>query len=170
MALPDSAEVTVGRPLPTDGPDLWRVARDAPGLDVNSSYFYVLWCRDFAATSAVARTADGVHGYIAGFARPEAPDTLFLWQTAVDAAFQGQGLARRMLGLLADDRFRYVEATVAPDNHASERWLSAFARDRHTDLVRGALWGPEDFPGTDHEPEVLFRIGPLTPAGGAGGP
>ncbi|MEU6388434.1 diaminobutyrate acetyltransferase [Streptomyces sp. NPDC046939] len=170
MAPPGRGEVTVGRPLPGDGPALWRIARDAPGIDVNSPYFYVLWCRDFATTSAVARTAAGVRGYLVGFARPQAPDTLFVWQTAVDAALRGRGLARRMLDLVADGRFRHVEATVAPDNHASAAWLSAFARDRRAGLVRTPLWGREDFPGADHGPEVLFRVGPLTPAGGVGAP
>lgn len=34
---------------------MWRIARDSQALDLNSSYSYLLWCRDFAGTSLVAR-------------------------------------------------------------------------------------------------------------------
>ncbi|MFG2227225.1 diaminobutyrate acetyltransferase [Streptomyces sp. NPDC048644] len=153
-------DVSLETPRLTDGREMWRIARDAKSLDLNSPYFYVMWCRDFATTSVVARSADGVCGYITGFARPEYPDTLFVWQTAVDAAQRGQGLARRMLHHLAGSRYRFVEATVTPDNIESDRFLSSFARDRQAELHRSPLLGPELFPG-GHEPETLYRIGPL---------
>src|SRR5262245_37285794 len=87
-----------------DGRELWRIARDSRTLDLSSAYTYVLCCRDFAATSVVARSAGGVHGFIVGFARPEQPRTLFVWQVAVDVTQRGRGLARRMLDHLADER------------------------------------------------------------------
>ncbi|MCZ9340443.1 diaminobutyrate acetyltransferase, partial [Streptomyces sp. TRM76130] len=49
------ADLLIDRPRVTDGATLWRIARDSKVLDLNSSYAYLLWCRDFAATSAVAR-------------------------------------------------------------------------------------------------------------------
>jgi L-2,4-diaminobutyric acid acetyltransferase len=159
-------DVGFGQPRLDDGRELWRLARDSRTLDVNSAYTYVLCCRDFAATSVVARSADGVCGFVFGFARPARPDTLFVWQVAVDAAQRGRGLAGRMLDYLADDRYGYVEATVTPDNTASDRLFSSFARARNATLERTPLFGAELFPG-DHEPEVLYRIGPLgsPPAG-----
>jgi L-2,4-diaminobutyric acid acetyltransferase len=143
-----------------DGHHLWRIARDSQSLDLNSPYSYVLWCRDFAATSVVVRSEGEVHGFVTGFERPEEPGTLFVWQVAVDAAWRGRSLAGRMLGHLADRGHRYVEATVTPDNIASARLFTAFARDRSARLTRTPLFSGDLFPG-DHEPEELYRIGPL---------
>ncbi|WP_244415997.1 diaminobutyrate acetyltransferase [Streptomyces hygroscopicus] len=149
-------------PRADEGPSLWNLAREARTLDVNSPYFYALWCRDFSASSVVARSTEGIHGFTLAFARPKAPETLFVWQTAVSAALQGQGLARRMVDHLANHRFRFVEATVTPDNTASDRFLSAFARARGARLERKLLFGAELFPA-GHSPEELLRIGPLNP-------
>lgn len=157
---PSSTGVRFGPPRIEDGRELWRIARDSKTLDLNSPYSYVLWCRDFSATSVVARSADGICGFITGFARPEDPTTLFVWQVAVDAEHRGEGLAGRMLGELAARGCAYVEATVTPDNVASDRLFSAFARDLGAALERRPLLGGELFPGK-HEPEVLYRIGPL---------
>ncbi|CAO0837892.1 L-2,4-diaminobutyric acid acetyltransferase OS=Streptomyces microflavus OX=1919 GN=ectA_1 PE=3 SV=1 [Streptomyces microflavus] len=55
-----------------DGAAIWRIARDSEVLDLNSSYSYLLWCRDFAATSAVARGEDGEPiAFVTGYIRPE---------------------------------------------------------------------------------------------------
>ncbi|MFI0349534.1 diaminobutyrate acetyltransferase [Actinomadura sp. 9N407] len=171
--------IRLSEPHLEDGPELWRLARDSRVLDVNSPYSYVLWCRDFAGTSVVARpTADPATGpatgkpdrpcgFITGFTRPTAPDTLFVWQVAVDDSFRGQGLARRMLDDLGDRLAArgggYVEATVTPDNTASTRMFESFARNRGCELARSPLFGREHLP-EGHEPEVLFRIGPVPPA------
>lgn len=144
-----------------DGRALWRIARDSGTLDLNSPYSYVLWCRDFAATSVVARAAAGPCGFVTGYARPDEPGTLFVWQVAVDASQRGNGLARRMLDHLADRGCRFVEATVTPENTASDRLFASFARARGAELQRTPLLGADLFPG-DHEPEVLYRIGPLS--------
>src|SRR3954452_6847502 len=98
---PHSPSITMDEafkpPRLEDGRELWRIARDSKILDLNSPYSYVLWCRDFAGTSVVARSESGVCGFVTGFRRPEEHRTLFVWQVAVDAARRGQGLARRML-------------------------------------------------------------------------
>jgi L-2,4-diaminobutyric acid acetyltransferase len=160
---PDPA-IRLDQPRLEDGPELWRLARASRVLDVNSPYSYVLWCRDFAGTSVVARSANGPCGFITGYIRPERPDTYFVWQVAVDHAFRGQGLARRMLDALGDRMaargHRYMEATVTPDNTASTRMFESFARGRGCPLERGPLFGAEHLP-EGHEPEHLFRIGPL---------
>ncbi|MEU5879782.1 diaminobutyrate acetyltransferase [Spirillospora sp. NPDC047279] len=150
-----------------DGRELWRMARDSQVLDVNSPYSYTLWCRDFAASSVVARAGDEACGFITGYVRPERPDTLFVWQVAVDRDHRGRGMARLMLDHLADRTAaagcRYMEATVTPANTASTAMFESFARDRGCDLDRTPLFGSEHFPpGHGHEPEVLFRIGPYS--------
>lgn len=149
-----------GPPRLEDGRQLWRIARDSKTLDLNSPYSYLLWCRDFAATSVVARADGEIRGFVTGFDRPEDPGTLFVWQVAVDAAWRGRGLAGRMLASLTGRGFGFVEATVTPDNTASDRLFTAFARDRDAELRRTPLLSGELFPG-DHQPEELYRIGPL---------
>lgn len=154
-------DVVFERPRLEDGRALWRIARDAGTLDLNSPYGYVLWCRDFPGTSVVARSGAGPCGFITGYRRPDEPGTLFVWQVAVDASRRGEGLARRMLDHLADRGCRFVEATVTPGNTASDRLFASFARARGADLRRTPLLAADLFPG-DHEPEVLYRIGPLS--------
>ena len=139
-----------------------RLALAAGGLDVNSSYAYVLWCRDFAATSIVAADDDALAGFITGYRRPDDPPTLFVWQVAVDPARRGIGIARRMLDeLVARVDPLHVEATVTADNAPSSALFTSFARRRGVALARSPLFGRADFP-EPHEPEELLRIGPLT--------
>lgn len=160
-----NSEVRIQEPSLTDGPRLWRLARDSRVLDVNSPYSYTLWCRDFADTSVVARDGADACGFITGYVRPSRPDTFFVWQVAVDHAHRGQGLARRMLDRLADRLaprgHRYMEATVTPGNAASTAMFASFARERGCELTRSPLFDAEHFPEGGHEPEVLFRIGPI---------
>jgi L-2,4-diaminobutyric acid acetyltransferase len=152
---------------------MWGLARDAGGLDVNSRYAYLLWCRDFAATSVVARAGDRLAGFITGYRRPDAPDTLFVWQVAVGPDFRRRGLASRMLDHLVEplrsEGVRFVESTVTPDNKASLHLFSSFATARGADLTRDVLFSEHEL-GSDHGPEVLHRIGPLAgPAGASAG-
>jgi L-2,4-diaminobutyric acid acetyltransferase len=170
--------VRLGPPGALDGPDLWRLARDA-GLDVNSPYAYTLWCRDFADTSVAARDAGGaLRGFVTGYARPGSPDTYFLWQVAVDPAFRGRRLARRMLDHIGDRvaarGFTHLEATVTPGNAASRALFTSFARDRGAEIGWSPLFGADHFPhdGPEaHEPEDLVRVGPLAgPPPPAGSP
>ncbi|MFF5538369.1 diaminobutyrate acetyltransferase [Streptomyces cinerochromogenes] len=163
-----SADLLIERPAPTDGAALWRLARDSKTLDLNSSYSYVLWCRDFAATSAVARGVDGEPvGFVTGYLRPDRPRTLLVWQVAVDPAHRGRGIAARLLDglaarLTAERGITELETTITPGNTASERLFTAFA-ERHGARVSRELLFPADlFPDGPHDPEVLYRIGPLT--------
>jgi L-2,4-diaminobutyric acid acetyltransferase len=158
----------VGVPRVEDGGALWRIARDSGVLDLNSSYSYLLWCRDFAATSAVARDGAGAPvGFVTGYVRPQDPEVLAVWQVAVDRGHQGRGIAGAMLDSLAarvarDEAISVVETTVTPDNTASERMFAAFAA-RHDAVVRREVLFTESlFPEGAHRPEVLHRIGPLT--------
>ncbi|MFV0136733.1 diaminobutyrate acetyltransferase [Streptomyces sp. HMX87] len=164
------ADLQIDRPRVADGAALWRIARDSKVLDLNSSYSYLLWCRDFAATSAVVRDERGEPvGFITGYVRPDRPDTLLVWQVAVDEAYRGRGLAASLLdGLvartLADRGLTTVETTISPGNTASERLFTAFAERHGARLEREVLFDTDVFPDGPHDPEVLYRIGPLQPA------
>ncbi|GHF88246.1 L-2,4-diaminobutyric acid acetyltransferase [Streptomyces griseosporeus] len=151
-----------------DGSALWRIARDSEALDLNSSYSYLLWCRDFAGTSAVARREDGQPiGFVTGYVRPERPHTLLVWQVAVDSAYRGRGLAAALLDgltarLAAERAITEVETTITPGNTASERLFTSFAARHGATVEREVLFDAGLFPDGPHDPEVLYRIGPLS--------
>jgi len=160
-----SGALSFGSPTPADGAALWDLAREAGNLDVNSRYAYLLWCRDFASTSVVARDPQGVlAGFITGYRRPASPDTYFVWQVAVAPGFRRRGLARAMLDhvvhRMRSNGVRYVETTVTPDNKASMRLFESFAEANGADLTRDVLFSEREL-GSGHEPEVLHRIGPI---------
>jgi len=153
-------------PTKADGAQLWRIARDSAKLDLNSPYAYLLWCRDFAETSCVAREDDEAVGFVIAYRRPGAPDTALVWQVAVDAAQRGRGLAGQLLDALFErltsEGMRYLETTITPDNEASIRLFTSFAKRWNAAMETDELFAADDFPGGGHEPEVLYRIGPLT--------
>ena len=160
----------IDRPEVADGAALWRIAKDSGTLDLNSSYSYLLWCRDFADTSAVARAeSDGRPvGFVTGYLRPDRPRTLLVWQVAVDTAHRGHGLAARMLDALtarvaAKHGLTGLETTIAPGNTASERLFTSFAARHGATVRREVLFETRQFPEGPHDPEVLYRIGPLSP-------
>ncbi|MBD0842477.1 MULTISPECIES: diaminobutyrate acetyltransferase [unclassified Streptomyces] len=162
------ADLQIDRPTVADGAALWRIARDSKALDLNSSYSYLLWCRDFAGTSAVARDEHGEPvGFVTGYVRPDHPRTLLVWQVAVDDAHRGRGVAASLLdGLVArigaERGLSTVETTITPGNTASERLFTAFAERHGARLEREVLFGTGLFPDGPHDPEVLYRIGPLS--------
>lgn len=152
---------------------MWRIAR-AAGLDENSRYKYLLFCRDFAATSAVARWEGETVGFVTGYRRPDASDTLFVWQVGVLERVRGQGVAGRMLDFLVastkERGVRSLEATVTPGNSASFALFEGLARRHGADVSRRVLFGADLFApdagegdGSGHEEEVLLRIGVFSP-------
>lgn len=159
-------------PTVDDGAAMWRIARDSQVLDVNSPYAYLLWCRDFAATSAVARLGDDdtVVGFVTGYLRPDDRSVVMVWQVAVDAAARGHGVAGALLDRMFDDARRrepavaYLETTITDDNTASRALFAAFAARHGAGLVRSPLFEAQHFPddsGDGHAAEVLHRIGPI---------
>ncbi|MDQ4104332.1 MAG: diaminobutyrate acetyltransferase [Actinomycetota bacterium] len=151
-------------PSTSDGSDIWRIARDSNELDLNSSYAYLLWCRDFAGTSAVARADGDVVGFVIGYVRPQAPDTLVTWQIAVHAVHRG----RRIATALLHDVMRrasgagvtYLETTITSGNEASIGLFGALAARWGAPVQRSPLFHSAQFPD-EHDTEELFRIGPF---------
>ncbi|EMR00312.1 L-2,4-diaminobutyric acid acetyltransferase [Paeniglutamicibacter gangotriensis Lz1y] len=155
------SEATFRQPAVTDGKTLWQMATDSQVLDVNTSYAYLLWCRDFAQTSIIAEIDGVTAGFITGYLRPDAPGTLMVWQVAVGADFQQRGLAASMLDELATRcGVEEVETTVTDDNAPSNRLFTRFAERHEAQMTRTALFTPEMYPDA-HDTEFLYRIGPL---------
>jgi L-2,4-diaminobutyric acid acetyltransferase len=157
------AQQTIFRP-PTlrDGGAIWASARDAGTLELNTSYAYLLIARDLARTSRVAVHDGRVVGFVAAYLRPQAPDTLFVWQIAVDPALRGRHLAAQLLDSLLEDlpEVCRVETTITEDNHASRAVFASFARRHGAEETVQALLTADLFPD-DHEPELLHIIEPV---------
>lgn len=152
---------TTSVPTVDDGVRLWEIADASRVLDVNSRYAYVLWCRDFAATSIVARLGDRVVGFVTGYRRPEQPDTLFVWQVAVHEDARGKRVAALMLDdLVTRVGLPFMETTITDDNAASIAMFSGLAERRDAHVERTELFDRTVL-GAEHDPEFLYRIGPM---------
>ncbi len=123
----------------------------------------MLWCRDFARTSIVAEDEGRLVGFVTGYVRQDAPDTLFVWQVAVDESQRGKGVGVSMLDRLlegiAPQGVTRLETTVSPDNPASIAMFTSLARRRGQPITKQALFTPEHFPDS-HEAEELYVVGP----------
>lgn len=167
-AVLDADGVGVRAPSCDDGARIWEMARDAGTLDLNSPYAYMLMCRDFPHTCAIAEVYGRPAGFVIAHRVPARPDVLFIWQIAVLPDFRGLGIAGRMLDdLLARDAnagVRTLEATVTPSNAASGALFRSFAKSRGAALAMSPCFAAGDFPGgLGHEAEELFTITPVAP-------
>lgn len=122
-----------------------------------------MWGEYFAETSIVAERDGEAIGFVTGFRVPQAPESLFVWQVAVDEGERGRGLAGSMLDELVGRLpwCRRLEATVTPSNEASASLFRAFGSRRGAPVEEELAFGSELFPGGSHEAEVRFRIGPF---------
>jgi L-2,4-diaminobutyric acid acetyltransferase len=160
-----SGRVVFRTPVPEDGLAVWRLVESTPGLDSNSPYYYTLWFRDFAESSLIATVDDEVVGLLTGYRRPEAPDTYFVWQTAVSPRHGIPFLGVKLFQVAADRQVgagvRFVEATVSSENKAILMVLKQYGKKRSADIRTEVLFPSSMFPDSHHD-EVLYRIGPLT--------
>lgn len=146
-----------------DAPAIHGLIQRSPPLDLNSLYAYLLLCRDFAQTCVVAASEHDIEGFVSAYVPPQRPDTLFVWQVAVDSRRRGQGLGSRLLQSLLQRPelagVRFIEATVGPGNQASRAMFAAWAKALGIPLNESPLFDAELF-GEGHESECLLRLGP----------
>jgi L-2,4-diaminobutyric acid acetyltransferase len=146
--------------------EMWRVARDSVTLDLNPSYAYLVYCRDFGKTTRVAIVNGKIVGYVMGHIRPENPRHLFVWQIAIDDNHRGRGLAGKLLDALfqdlaVSDGIHSIETTITDDNEASQRLFASFARRwEKAPMTVDPLFESEHFPDS-HDAEQLYEIGPI---------
>ncbi|MET1754831.1 diaminobutyrate acetyltransferase [Novosphingobium sp. RD2P27] len=152
-------------PRPEDGFRIASLIARCPPLDTNSVYCNLLQCSDFADTCVVAERNGEIQGWISGYRPPSAPEKLFIWQVAVDAAARGEGLAGRMLDeLLARPAFAgttMMTTTITEDNAASWRLFGAFARRHGAEVAKVPRFEREVHFGGAHDTEWEARIAPL---------
>lgn len=154
------------QPTLNDAPRITRLLRRCEPLDKNSHYLTLLLCHHFHETCVAVERDGDVVAFISAYRPPTQPDVVFVWQVAVDGSARGQGVAGSMLDeLLGRDACRdvsHLEATIGPSNRASQALFEALARRRNAGIEKRVLFSEEVFEGVEHhEPEVLFRIGPL---------
>lgn len=158
-------EISYRKPTIEDGTLIWQLVRDSGTLDLNSTYCYLLLCKHFSETCAVAEANGKIVGFVIAYLLPQRADTLFVWQIGITHTMRGQGLATRLLQeLLQRDVchcVRFVEATVGPTNQASRALFTALAQRLNTELTEQPCFDAALFPHGNHEAENLFRIGPF---------
>ncbi|NLF84714.1 MAG: diaminobutyrate acetyltransferase [Lentisphaerae bacterium] len=166
---PSSTDSVILRePTAGEGQAMHALVRQSPPLDLNSAYCYFLLARHFRGTCVVAEHDGRLVGCVTAYLRPDEPGTLFVWQVAVRGEHRGRGAAGRMLDALlarpACRGVRYLETTVGPGNHASRRCFERLADARRCPVRQLPFLEPNHFgPDSQHEAEVLLRIGPFPP-------
>lgn len=148
-----------------DGRHTYSLIERSKPLDLNSLYCYLLLADHFRETCVVAERCGYPVGFISAYVHPSKENTLFVWQVAVDETVRKQGIAGRMLENLVQRpglRFvSYLETTVNPSNLSSRFLFESFAKRLSAPCNTSTLFSEGLFGNTDHEAEILFRIGPF---------
>lgn len=152
-------------PEVADGLAIWRLLHEVGTLDTNSTYAYLMVCRDFADTSLVAEQEGRIVAFVTGYRPPFRSDTVFVWQIGVAPQVRGRGLGAQLLERLlrseACSTVRHLETNVTPSNRASRALFEGAARRLGAPIVELEGFESSLFPDPSHEPERLLRIGPF---------
>lgn len=153
-------------PKTLDGKNLWEIAKASNTLDVNSAYHYLIMCRHFKKTCIVTEKQGQVIGFVIAYIPTDSPDTVFIWQVAVDEKQRGQGLGVDMLIHVFKKvkvfHVNNIDATITPSNKASIKLFTAVARRLKAPFeFEKVFFSGADFGQNVHEPEILFHIGPI---------
>lgn len=157
-------QITYRAPRTEDGAAVWRLVKSCEPLDENSLYCNLLQCDHFADTCVAAeRSSDGaIVGWISGYTLPDDPQTLFIWQVAVDKRAQGQGIAKKMLSALLSrpvcKEVRRLKTTITPDNDASWALFRSFARNQAAELASEPYFRKDDHFDGAHATEHMVTI------------
>ncbi|WP_158894214.1 diaminobutyrate acetyltransferase [Amycolatopsis anabasis] len=162
-----STQLVIRSPAVEDAYRIWTLVQQSENLDKNSLYSYLLWCRDFSSTSIVAYLSDRLIGFLTGYIKQDDPATLVLWQMAATDRHGIPGLGsllfNRLFERVATRHVEFLEGTVNPSNRPIIMIYRKFATLHRAELTRSTLFDSEYF-DDDHEPEVLYRIGPVRKA------
>lgn len=165
-ARPNTSEgsMTFRIPSPDDGLAVWQAVQRAGTLELNTAYFYLIFCSDFRDTCLIAQDGNDIAGVLIGYHPPNQPDTAFCWQIGVMKPWRGQRLGSRMLSawleLPANRHVQWVTATVADDNLASDKLFQGFAASHAVPCTVSPRFTEDHFPA-GHRPEPIYRIGPI---------
>lgn len=163
--MKDEGLLTLGAPESHDGHEVHQLIARCKPLDENSVYCNLLQCDHFSGTSVIAKQGDNVVGFVSGYVQPDKPDTLFIWQVAIDEAGRGKGLATKMLshilGRPALKDVKYLETTITADNDASWALFTRFAERNNAKAEKHEYYIKDKHFNGEHDSEWLYRIGPF---------
>jgi L-2,4-diaminobutyric acid acetyltransferase len=152
-------------PTLEDSSAVYELVDRCKPLDLNSRYCYMLVCTHFQDTSVVTEENGQISGLVSAYLDPKQPETLFVWQVAVDASLRGQGVALRMLKSILERpnlrHVRFIETTISPSNTASQSLFKRLAAELKAEITDRPYFDKALFGGEAHEDEYLYRIGPF---------
>lgn len=154
--------IRVKHPILVESNDMWELAGKA-GLDVNSSYSYLMMTKFFNDRCFVIKENDDVIGFVTGFILKD--DVYFVWQIAIDPDYQGNRLSQVLLQsavetLMDKHQIKFIQATVSPDNKASMGLFKAISSKYNTFFAVKEGFTENHFPD-DKPEEKLIQVGPL---------
>jgi L-2,4-diaminobutyric acid acetyltransferase len=167
-------QITFRAPRTEDGAAVWHLIRSCEPLDENSLYCNLLQCDHFGDTCVAAERAnDGaLVGWVSAYLLPDDPQTLFVWQVAVDESAQGQGVAGKMLTALMERQacadVRRLKTTITRDNAASWALFRSFARRQGAELRSEPYFRKDDHFDGAHVTEHMVTIALPQEARGTG--
>jgi len=157
--------ILLSPPESTDGSAVSELINRCPPLDANSRYCNLLQCSHFDNTSVIAKAEGKTVGFISGYILPQADNTLFIWQVAVDSPARGTGLAQKMIRDIikrpACANVTHIETTITSDNNASWSLFERIAKHYDAPLVRSVMFDRTHHFAGAHDTEMLVKIGPL---------
>jgi L-2,4-diaminobutyric acid acetyltransferase len=159
-------EIVFRYPKIQDGKYFWEIAKASKTLDVNSAYHYLIMCRHFGRTCIAAEKQGRIIGFVTAYIPTDSPDTIFIWQVAVNEKERGQGLGAHMLLNVFKNvktlSVKNLDATITPSNQASIKLFTAVARKLKAPFeFEKEFFSEANFGQNAHEPEILFHIGPI---------
>lgn len=155
-------EITFRTPASDDGADINRLIGACKPLDENSLYCNLLQCDHFSDTCIVAEHGGRKVGWISAYLLPDDPQTLFVWQVAVDSSAQGMGVGKRMLRSLLDrdvcSDVEKLKTTITDDNEASWALFGSLARSLGGRMTREPHYRRDAHFDGEHATEHMVTI------------
>lgn len=163
--MPSSQNIDLRVPVLEDGMAVFRLIQRCPPLDTNSSYCNFLQCGHFFNTSVAAHLEGSLVGFTSGYIVPERPDTLFIWQVAIDQPARGLGLSSQMLKHILHrpecGGISFIETTITQDNKPSWGLFKSLAKKLGANIQSATWLDKQVHFDNQHDSELLVRIGPF---------
>lgn len=161
----ESSPYTFREPTARDGAQIWELVRNTGVLDVNTPYSYLMLSKYFADTCVIAEEKGRIIGFVSAFLPQRSPQTVFVWQVAVNGEYRGKGIGGRLLKELLErkscENVHYLEATVSPSNLPSQHLFNGLAKRLNCPCEISEGFTEDMFPESGHEAEPTYLIGPF---------